>query len=325
MRLSVIIPVYNAEPWLAKAIDSALIAAGRIGNSWELILVDNNSTDGSRSIMEDYRRRLPNRITLLSEAKQGAPAARNRALREAKGDWVQFLDADDLLLPHKIHHQFAAVTPETEWVIAAYRNTFANGSTSVVVPAQDPWRGLVDGLRVGNTNANLYRRATLSRIGNWNEATPAFDDPNLHFRLLRSEAIFTIDVEVGSIYRHHSGPRVTSGDKGEQVRQAVALHQQVNRYLASSRPQYWQEQFRFFRGALLRKIRILATYDLAAAAEAYRSFGVARATEEDLSAPYPLVPMYTRLYPHLGFQRLESIRLALAGVLPPSLKNILKS
>lgn len=91
--LSVIIPVHNSERYLKQCIESII---GQSYKNMEIIIVENNSTDSSKKICNDYVKK-DKRIRLLSESKKGAAAARNRGLSEAKGDYITFVDSDDWL------------------------------------------------------------------------------------------------------------------------------------------------------------------------------------------------------------------------------------
>ena len=77
----------------------------------ELICVDNNSSDATLDILRTRLTEVPNAM-VLSEKKKGASAARNRGLKEASGNWIQFLDADDFLMPHKISTQVELLESE---------------------------------------------------------------------------------------------------------------------------------------------------------------------------------------------------------------------
>lgn len=101
--VSILIPCYNAEPWLATTLESAL------GQTWprcEIILVDDGSTDGSLALARTFAAR---GVQVVSQPNGGASSARNHALRLARGDYLQFLDADDLLAPDKIAQQMACL------------------------------------------------------------------------------------------------------------------------------------------------------------------------------------------------------------------------
>lgn len=91
--ISVIIPVYNAQRTLTRCIDSVLASAY---GGFEILLVNDGSTDESLAICSAYAER-DSRIRLVTQENQGVSAARNRGLREAKGEWVVFLDADDFI------------------------------------------------------------------------------------------------------------------------------------------------------------------------------------------------------------------------------------
>ena len=89
--LSVIIPIYNAERYLRRCVESVLDSAYP---EFELILVDDGSTDGCPSICRDFAER-DCRVRVFRQEHQGASAARNRGIRESRGEWLVFVDADD--------------------------------------------------------------------------------------------------------------------------------------------------------------------------------------------------------------------------------------
>ena len=99
---SVVIPVYNVERYLAEAIESVF---AQTRATLEIVVVDDGSTDGSRAVAEGYARR----VRVVSQAHKGIGAARNRGLEEVRGEYVAFLDADDVWEPRKIELQLAAI------------------------------------------------------------------------------------------------------------------------------------------------------------------------------------------------------------------------
>ena len=94
--VSVMMPAYNAEEYIGQAIESVL--AQRF-TRWELIIVDDGSSDGTASIVSRYQ---DPRIRVFRQENQGESAARNRALDEMKGEYVAFLDADDVFYPQHL-------------------------------------------------------------------------------------------------------------------------------------------------------------------------------------------------------------------------------
>src|ERR1700730_5442370 len=96
MKVTIGIPVFNCETWVATAIQSAL------EQTWpdkEIIVVDDGSTDRSAEICRSFG----SRIRFVQQPNRGGNAARNQVCKLSSGEWIQFLDADDYLKPDKIH------------------------------------------------------------------------------------------------------------------------------------------------------------------------------------------------------------------------------
>ncbi|MDT8304989.1 MAG: glycosyltransferase [Anaerolineae bacterium] len=95
-RVSVMMPAYNAEQFIAEALDSLLAQSY---SNWELIVVDDGSADATGAIVTGYD---DPRIRLITQPNRGEAAARNVALARMRGEFIAFLDADDLFLPHHL-------------------------------------------------------------------------------------------------------------------------------------------------------------------------------------------------------------------------------
>ena len=105
VRVSVIVPIFNAGSYLEECIASVL---GQSFTDWELLLVDDASTDGSEAVARAHAQRHPDRIRYLEHpgrANRGVSASRNLGLTHARGEYVAFLDADDVWLPTKLEEQ----------------------------------------------------------------------------------------------------------------------------------------------------------------------------------------------------------------------------
>ena len=97
--VSIIMPTYNCAKFIAQSIDSVL---AQIYKNWELIIVDDCSTDNTQEILAPYLQKYKN-IHYTRLKKNGGPAAaRTEALKQAKGDYIAFLDSDDLWTPNKL-------------------------------------------------------------------------------------------------------------------------------------------------------------------------------------------------------------------------------
>ena len=103
-RVSVIIPIYNAEKYVEKTLASVFAQSYR---NIEIVLVDDCSKDKSAEIIAQLKKQHPEIIYFLQPKNMGAGAARNKALELATGQYVAFLDSDDLWLPEKTARQLA--------------------------------------------------------------------------------------------------------------------------------------------------------------------------------------------------------------------------
>jgi glycosyltransferase involved in cell wall biosynthesis len=179
--VSILIPAYNAEKWIAETLASAL---AQTYPRKEIIVVDDASTDGTPEVV---RRSAGVQVNFVRQPHVGASAARNRALREAQGDFIQYLDADDLLSPDKIEHQLrlaAGDAPVT--VLTAEWARFRRNDPSKAVFSSDPlWTDLApvdwlvrawEGHHMMHPAAWLVPRAISERAGQWNESLSLDDD-----------------------------------------------------------------------------------------------------------------------------------------------------
>ena len=95
---------FNAEKFFEEAIESVFVQTYK---NWELLLVDDGSTDGSTTIARNYAEHYPEKVCYLEHEghqNRGMSASRNLGIRHAKGDYVALLDADDIWLPQKLEH-----------------------------------------------------------------------------------------------------------------------------------------------------------------------------------------------------------------------------
>lgn len=117
VRFSIIIPVYNVAPYLHECIDSVL---AQTLDSWEAILVDDGSADGSGGMLDEYIKE-DNRLRVVHQKNLGVAAARNVGLEIAKGDWIVFLDADDHLSPFTLEILNKAICLHPDVDLVQYR------------------------------------------------------------------------------------------------------------------------------------------------------------------------------------------------------------
>lgn len=174
--VSVIIPSCNGLPWLAETLESVL-AQGYPG--LEIIVVDDGSTDGTAAWLAS---RHP-QVKCLTQNNQGLSAARNRGLREAAGEFIQFLDADDLLLPGKIASQAALLQNQPGYDLVfcrtGYFHTLGGRRISLGVKPRryrPPWLEFITRRNLIPIHAMLCRSSALARVGFFDPGLTALED-----------------------------------------------------------------------------------------------------------------------------------------------------
>ncbi len=125
-KLSVIVPVYNASAWLRETIDSVI---NQKYTDWELILVDDESRDDSADIIKEYSHR-DERIKYIFKKNGGVSSARNVGIENAKGEYIVFLDSDDIALPDMYSTLIERIEANnTDAEFCAFTRFFKNGKT----------------------------------------------------------------------------------------------------------------------------------------------------------------------------------------------------
>ena len=187
--VSILIPAYNAEKWIAKTIKSALF------QSWlykEIIVVDDGSTDKTLAIAKKFD--LPI-IKVIAQENRGASAARNHALKEAQGDFIQYLDADDLLAPDKIERQVKILSCEgySDYVATAEWSRFYKTPSECLFTPQPLWADMSPvewlvcawkGHWMMHPAAWLVPRKIVEQAGSWNETLSLNDDGEYFCRVV---------------------------------------------------------------------------------------------------------------------------------------------
>ena len=176
--LSVILPVYNGERYIAEALASVAAQSLRAD---EIIVVDDGSTDGSRAVAVEQGLR---NLRVLHQANQGCAAARNAGIAAATCDIIAFLDHDDTWLPERLAlaHAELARDPGCDFVVCAQQNFL---SPELSRPPR--WleaAALVQPQHGFSTNALMARRAAFARVGPFDPAHMPLDDSDWLVRAL---------------------------------------------------------------------------------------------------------------------------------------------
>ncbi len=205
--VSILIPCYNAETWIRQAIESALAQTYK---SCEIIVVDDGSTDGSLSEIQAF----DGRIRWEAGPNRGGNPTRNRLLKLSRGEWLQYLDADDWLKPDKIEKQMEAIEKDPAVDVLYSPTRFAwhedNGIREKAHPIpepHDPWM-LLASWNLPQTGGPLWRRQALLDVSGWNNRQPCCQEHELYLRLLKAGKRFRHFPGDGAVYRQWSSDTV---------------------------------------------------------------------------------------------------------------------
>jgi glycosyltransferase involved in cell wall biosynthesis len=171
-------PAYNVEPYVAESIESVL---GQTFDDWEIVIVDDGSTDGTGHVAARYARR-DARIRVVTQANGGLSAARNTAMRHARGRFFALLDSDDLWDPDFLTAQMAIFTasPDVAIVTGNARNLggFYDGRPARPWPDRRPPPTLLEILRDEEAVfiMSAFRRDVYEAIGGFDESMRSNED-----------------------------------------------------------------------------------------------------------------------------------------------------
>ena len=225
--VSVVVPVYNRPRLLREACESVFAQSYE---QWELLILDDGSTDDTPEVIAELRGRHPDRVVAVRLENGGPAAAREAGRRRASGEFVQYLDSDDLLAPTKFEDQVQALSDCAEADIAYGITELVDDEGAVL---ESPHRAsglcreaLLPWVLVGrwwNTHTPLYRRTLCDRIGAWPMQRTAED---WHYDAIaaRLGARLVHVPRVGSRHRVHEEGRLTGRITADGVENTALTH-----------------------------------------------------------------------------------------------------
>lgn len=261
--VSVVVIFLNAERFIQEAIESVF---AQTYDDWELLLVDDGSTDSSTSIALQYAQQYPGKVRYLEhEGHQnwGSSAARNLGICHAKGEYIAFLDADDVWLPDNLSHQVAVLNsqPEAGMVYGTAQKWYSWSENS-----GDSQRDRVYELGVQTntlvkppilltllvqekacapcTCSILLRRKVIEEINGFEESFRGMHDDQVFYAKVFLQAPVFVLSSCGAKYRQHSNSCVATAKSTGQVDSArFNFLNWLEQYLIQARisePDLWQ-------------------------------------------------------------------------------------
>ncbi len=242
-QLSIIVPVYNAEKWLRRCVDS-LLNQDLPREDYEIILVDDGSADGSPMICDEYQAAHAGLVRVIHQPNSGLSMARNAALDVAVGGYVMFVDADDYIEPNclkevveKAHCGDAGILFYRHRVITEQSERIVDSVPSGIT-AEDISTGECYMLNGGNTGSvwrGLYRRDVIEKLGLRFYPNITHEDVLFNYQILPFvERIAFSDVLVYNyVYEGESLSRTKSVEKIKyNIYNDFVVAAEINKYIA---------------------------------------------------------------------------------------------
>lgn len=191
LPVSVVIPTYNRANCLGRAIDSVL---SQTYSGYELIVVDDGSTDGTRDLLSSYGRHL----RIIHQSNRGVSAARNAGIDSARGDFIALLDSDDAWQPEKLAQQMAFFKANPKAMVCQTEEIWIrNGARVNPKKRHQKFSGMIFEktlpLCLVSPSAVMIRRSIFDEIGWFDETLPACEDYDLWLRIAWKYPVFLID------------------------------------------------------------------------------------------------------------------------------------
>jgi hypothetical protein len=205
--VSIIIPAYNSEQWISDAAKSAL------AQTWphkEIIIIDDGSNDATLKIAQSFSSKS---LKVISQDNRGASSARNKGLQDAQGDYIQFLDADDLLAPNKIECQIKLLREfGGKYISSGSWAPFVERLDDAEYVPDILWQdmGAVDWIvcawqdnkyELLPLHAWLTPRCIVEKAGRWNEQLTTYEDSEYFCRIILSSHGIKFCPEAKCLYR----------------------------------------------------------------------------------------------------------------------------
>jgi glycosyltransferase involved in cell wall biosynthesis len=221
--VSIIIPCYNSESFVADAIQCSL---DQTYQSCEIIVIDDGSTDRSAEIIESFGERIQH----VSSSNKGGCSARNLGFEKAMGSFIQFLDSDDLMAPDKIEKQLATIESHPNWISTCPYVDFENSISEVdasidrspLTDSSDPFDWIIERIsshssKSSVTHSFLTPRELIRRAGPWNENLKINQDGEFFTRVLLQAEEIRFEANTQVYYRRHQNPSVSKVRSSDRV------------------------------------------------------------------------------------------------------------
>jgi len=279
MFVSVVMPVYNGQRYVREAVESVRAQTHR---DFELVVIDDGSSDDSPAILRELAAADP-RIRVVAQAQGGGARARNRALQEARADWIVNLDHDDVMLPNRIERQLAFIGAHPDVKVFSCRAYYMSAEGRIFgktrceqITTREAFESYLASNRpIGiNHPAAAMHRPTILEVGGYRPEFEGAEDLDLWNRVAERGHLVLQQDEVLMKYRIHGSSvmasrTLKSWQKGEwaiacmEARRAGRAEPSWQEHQADIRAQPWWRRLHRERQLLARVNYRVAGFDVA--------------------------------------------------------------
>lgn len=269
MLVSVIIPCFNVQDYIEECVTSVINQTYR---NIEIICIDNNSNDQTWQILQKLKLKYPS-IILEKELQSGANFARNFGFSIAKGEWIQFLDADDLLEKSKIQHQVDLIKvtdiKELGFIAGAWKNINTKDEVSLRNNLSTDVYMAPFINKAGNTCSNLWSTNALTTIKGWDNAIKSSQEVNLMLNLISNNFKFIIDTMPLTVIRQREFGQISHRYPLDKWSQFIEVRLDFLKKLKDTQPSIYIQNSSMYYDFLMVSLIELAKYDFGKAVLIY--------------------------------------------------------
>lgn len=239
--VSVIVPTYNRREYIVEAMDSVW---NQVYRPIELIVVDDGSTDNTKEVIEQWGEKTKDdkkfELRYFYQTSKGAPAARNLGIIESRGQFIQFLDSDDLIHPQKISRQ-VAIVHKCDGMTAVYGDCrlFSQTKHNIKVcpkadiPKNDfTIKTWLSGKYIAS-HSILWNKNDIHNFGIWDESLSRNQDGEFAMRFLTKGGDFVYVNQAFSYYRYYydNTPRIVNNISDEALQSLYKVLEKIEKYI----------------------------------------------------------------------------------------------
>ncbi len=222
-KISVVIPVYNREKLVGRAIKSVL---DQTFGDYEIIVIDDGSVDGTKKVVQRYK----GRIKYIYQENKGISTARNRGIQEASGEYIAFLDSDDTWAPEKLEIQLDLMQKNERLGLVCSRMVILNenGDQCGMKPEKKTGKNFKELVEIGGdlpTSSVMTRRVCFEEVGMFDESLVMMEDFEMWVRIASQYDIYMDEDKILAHYYRHD--RQITKSRTLVYETTVQLHKKI--------------------------------------------------------------------------------------------------